>query len=479
MSNLARILSQLYPDSNRTRLFLRSLNFNLEPGAINFSNSANVFWGLILEEAERHGKVREVVEAAAGQYPNRREDLHEALRSDLEARTGPSSKDDAIESRKQGESDACPLYDVPKVTELFCGRDDDAKQLKIRLGVARPDDVPGVQVLTAMRGWPGVGKTSMAAALAYDQEVQAAFPDGILWTSLGENPSVLSKLSVWGLHLEDSRLSGAGSIEAAISSLNSHNRRLLFIVDDVWSHDHASPFIHARPPRGRVLITTRMPEVASLLVNTPESTSLLPVLEERHALSLLRTCARQVVDEHPDLCIELVRNLGCLPLALVVAGRLLATESEYGWGVEELLKELNEGTKLLDEVAPRDYRDPESASMPTVRALLRKSTDRLDDEMRWRFAQLGAFPPRPAEFRLEAIQRGDTKGLESTGRQAVRPGARRARSSGADQVRTLRDARSPRGACQEPVRLERKQSGDARPIGGEPAARGFWGPSSR
>src|SRR5262249_27237613 len=37
-----------------------------------------------------------------------------------------------------------------------------------------------VQVLTAVHGWPGVGKTTMAAILAQDAEVASAFPHGVL-----------------------------------------------------------------------------------------------------------------------------------------------------------------------------------------------------------------------------------------------------------------------------------------------------------
>ena len=39
--------------------------------------------------------------------------------------------------------------------------------------------------MIAIHGWPGVGKTTFAAALANDAAVQDGFPDGIIWMPMG------------------------------------------------------------------------------------------------------------------------------------------------------------------------------------------------------------------------------------------------------------------------------------------------------
>ena len=75
------------------------------------------------------------------------------------------------------------------------GRDDILHQLKQRLF-----DSKNV-VLTALNGIPGVGKTSVALALAHDNEIMDYFRDGILWCGLGPQPNVLSLLSRWGMLL--------------------------------------------------------------------------------------------------------------------------------------------------------------------------------------------------------------------------------------------------------------------------------------
>jgi hypothetical protein len=91
-----------------------------------------------------------------------------------------------------------------------------------------------------------------------------------------------------------------------------------------------------------------------------------------------------------------------LPLALHVAGRLLRSEAKLGWGVADLIREIREGARLIPEAAPNDRIEGET--IPTVSALLMKSTDVLDGFTRECFAFLGAFAPKPATFDLAAIK---------------------------------------------------------------------------
>jgi hypothetical protein len=69
---------------------------------------------------------------------------------------------------------------APPLPSLVIGREDDLRNLKARLGLTGESSL---QVLTAIRGWPGIGKTTIAAVLAHDPEIAAAFPDGVLWRS--------------------------------------------------------------------------------------------------------------------------------------------------------------------------------------------------------------------------------------------------------------------------------------------------------
>jgi nucleoside phosphorylase len=295
----------------------------------------------------------------------------------------------------------------PASPAIFLGRDEDMLTLKERLGIGRREESSKlVQVLTAVRGWPGIGKTATATVLARDPDIIAAFPDGILWTSLGPSPNLLSELATWGRALGTDEILRAPTLKEATSLLAAilRNKRMLLIVDDVWEVEHVVPFQQVRGSDCALLITTRQLGVANGLSLPAEAIYNLPALTEERALELLRILAPSVVAEHPDECLELVRDIECLPLALHVAGRTLNTESTLGWGVTDLLKDLREGARLIKEKAPADMMDYESETIPTVAALLKKSTDRLDDYTRDCFAFLGPFAPKPATFDLSAMK---------------------------------------------------------------------------
>ncbi len=299
---------------------------------------------------------------------------------------------------------------APPFPSLIIGREDALRDLKIRLGVtgAGQKSASNVQVLTAVRGWPGVGKTTLAAALSYDPDVVKAFPDGVLWISLGPdlNPDkVLSLLTVWGRALGTDDLLRAKTVDEASAQLASllRHKQYLLIIDDAWEVTHAKPFCAGGPGCAH-LITTRENHIAQALAPTPDAVYKLPVLSDDKALEMLQVLAPAAVAQYLEKARELVYELEGLPLALQVAGRLLNTEAQYGFGVEELLNDLRVGAKLLEAPAPADRADLVNQTTPTIAALLQKSTDRLNEHDRDCFAVLGVFAPKPATFDLAAIQ---------------------------------------------------------------------------
>src|SRR5690606_3198216 len=100
------------------------------------------------------------------------------------------------------------------------------------------------------------------------------------------------------------------------------------------------------------------------------------------SLELLRLLAHEVVEQNPDATRELIRDLEGLPLALQVAGRLLWAEHAMGWGVEDLLVELREGTRLLDTRIPADLTELVHETSPTILIRLRRSKNRLNPDTR-------------------------------------------------------------------------------------------------
>lgn len=300
---------------------------------------------------------------------------------------------------------------VPQMPGLvFVGRDESLREVTDFIGVGGESPENN---LTVVRGWPGVGKTTLVAVLSRDQTVREAFPDGVLWTSLffGEHPltqgelehKLLSLMAGWGRVLGDDsllRIPTVGEVTAQLAAL-LRNRRMLLIVDDVWHQGHAAPFIQAGGSRCAVLATTRITEVARQLTSGHGRIYLLPVLTEEHALRLLRILAPAVVKNHQQECRELLHELEYLPLSIHVAAGLLNAEAESGLDVADLIAELRSGAALIQATAPVNR--TENGTTPTMAALLRRSTDVLDEEAQDCFAFLGAFAPKPATFDLAAM----------------------------------------------------------------------------
>ncbi len=295
---------------------------------------------------------------------------------------------------------------APPPPQLIIGREETHQEIKRRLGISPPDETSTPhKPFTAMQGWPGVGKTTTSAVLAHDPEMLEKYPDGVLWLALAKEPNVLSDMAAWGRALGTEELLRTRDLEDATRQLTAllRNKRMLLIVDDVWEAEHAIPF-NVGGQHCAMIITTRSNKVAQDLAPTPGDVYKLEVLPEEKAIQLLKELAPTVVAQHPNESLKLVQELEGLPLAIQVAGHLLNVEASYGFGVIDLIAELQEGAKLLKAKAPSDRIDLENEIIPTVAVLLKKSTDRLDPEIRDQFAFLGPFAPKPATFDLAALK---------------------------------------------------------------------------
>ncbi len=181
------------------------------------------------------------------------------------------------------------------------------------------EGVAGTPVVCALHGLGGVGKSTLVSALAQDPEVRQRFPDGVLWATLGQQPDVLSWLSLWVQALGDYDFKTlAMGVEPTSAHLRSllRERATLLVVDDAWDAAHALPFL-VGGPRSRMLLTTRRASVADELgaelveldVLTPEqSTDLLASRLGRALEPAERARARSVAEA-----------VGFLPLALELA----------------------------------------------------------------------------------------------------------------------------------------------------------------
>lgn len=295
---------------------------------------------------------------------------------------------------------------LPPLPSIFLGRADVLDDLKARLGITSAGANRNlIKPLTVVRGWPGVGKTTLTTVLAYDPDIQALFPDGVLWASLGLKPNLLSELANWGRALGTDELLRAPTLEQAKAELAAllQNRRMLLIVDDAFDAADVFPF-QVGGPRCGLLVTTRFPEVAELLDPTLQQIYLLRELNDQDGLELLGSIAQTVVKRYHAESLILVKELEGLPLALHVAGRLLNVEQKLAFSITNLIQDLKQGAKILQAKAPQDRTEIETQTLPTVAVLLQKSTDLLDPATRDYYAFLGAFAPKPATFDEAALQ---------------------------------------------------------------------------
>ena len=291
----------------------------------------------------------------------------------------------------------------PPPPRVFIGREDSLRHVKRLLTVGRRGR--NGENVTVVHGWPGVGKTSLVSAIGHDTEIARTFKDGVLWISLEQQPNIITAMARWGRALGSENILKAPTVKDATAQLTAllRKRNMLLIVDDVWETGHAAAFSDAAGEECSVMITTRLPKIAEALTTDQNHTYKLPVLTEEFALEVLQVLVPEVVSQNEAECRTLVLDLECLPLALHVAAGLLRSEVNLGWGVTGLIERLREGTELINRQAPRD-RIEKDGNIPSVRVLLQRSTDVLDEQTRESFICLGAFAPKPATFDLPALQ---------------------------------------------------------------------------
>jgi len=202
--------------------------------------------------------------------------------------------------------------------------------------------------LTALEGMGGIGKTVLAQALFKDEVVRQAFPDGLVWTTVGREPTydLSARLR------EITRVLG-GPTDETVSAETLYrttiaDKAALIVIDDIWNKADLDPLL-AESPRSRFLFTTRDASIARFSGALEHRVDLLDAPQSRE---LLAVWAGLEAAQLPPAAHDILHECRGLPLALSTVGALLRGAEPAEWAdTAELLHDADL-TAIEEQLAP-------------------------------------------------------------------------------------------------------------------------------
>ena len=245
--------------------------------------------------------------------------------------------------------------------------------------------------LTALEGMGGIGKTVLAKALCHDEVVQQAFPDGVIWITVGKESAfdVVTRLREVGKALNDDLTRYDNELGCTNQYRSTvRGKAALIVIDDVWEAGDVEPFL-AESVRSRLLFTTRDANIAAAVGAREHIADLLTFEQSREVLA--RWSAKETA-KPPPLADDLIQECGRLPLALSMVGAMLRGKSSTMWKrVHDLLRNAN-----LEKISAQfpDY------PYPSLLVAIQVSIDELDAITREHYLALAVLledmPASPA-----------------------------------------------------------------------------------
>ncbi|WP_176698092.1 NB-ARC domain-containing protein [Candidatus Nitrospira nitrosa] len=268
------------------------------------------------------------------------------------------------------------IYGVPSQRPHFQDRPEELNRLKLSLVQGRHGAIglTGETTKIGVHGQGGIGKTVLAIALTNDEEVQRAFPDGIYWFTLGQEPDLIACQVEW--------LKALGDQAPVVSSASQGKQQLqrylaektcLLILDDVWQTEHAVA-LDVIGPKSRLLITTRDATILTAVGAKEESVG---VLSEQAAVQLLAEWSGVDPTKLPPEAVQVADSCQGVPLALALAG----AQIHEGMDWATLLLALTEGDlEFLDHPYGSIFKS------------MKLSVQALSEADRGRYLELVIFP---------------------------------------------------------------------------------------
>ena len=244
----------------------------------------------------------------------------------------------------------------------------------VLVGGSRAVGVTGDVSALGLSGQGGIGKSVLAAALAGQERVRRHFPDGVFWVTVGEQADLV------GAQLD--LLSRLGDREAIVSSVVAGRqrlervlaeRRVLLVVDDVWSTAAALAF-RAAGGHGRILYTSRDPAV------------LAAVQARVHTVEVLAD----------PIARQLLANLSGIPVGRLPAevDRVLAATGRVALGVALVAAAVRGGSSWAQVAAELDQATQTFLAHPYANTFkaLQVATAALEPELAAAYLSLAVFP---------------------------------------------------------------------------------------
>ena len=250
--------------------------------------------------------------------------------------------------------------------------------------VTRPG-ASAVGMTTGLWGAGGFGKTTMARLLVHRQEIREQFPDGVVWVTVGEDavgPELAEKITnVAGLlcgvrpGLTDPLAAGAelGRVLGA--------RRVLLVVDDVWSAAQVEPFLVGGSAAVR-LFTSR---VRGVLPRSAEQVR----VDEMNRGEAAQLLTAGVTGASRDVVVALLAVTGRWPVLLSLVNGVVRDELNVGRRVQESMREILHELRTTGPTA-LDVTDADERHTAVDRTI-GVSLGRLKVEQRDRYLELAVF----------------------------------------------------------------------------------------
>jgi len=282
----------------------------------------------------------------------------------------------------------------PPVPVPFLGREKDVEDITVGLEIVQEGHLDKGYLL-ALHGTPGIGKSTLAAAIANDATICELFSDAVLWSSFGllekgdqHDFALMDRIRPWmsalNIGISDPTLRPRLALANIADAL--HGKRALIICDDIWSAGDIAPVLNLLDAGVIMIITTRLPSLAGQFEAYGRAMH-VEGLKAESCIQLLNLIDRRLAGHLKDKMTELVTDLDFNPLAITAVGHLLKDHLNAGLSITQISG--LENAVLNEPLPPYMQQLADEARSQTIATWLWRSVNNLPDHARTCFLMLG------------------------------------------------------------------------------------------